>query len=286
MVLGIDIGGSEVKGALVDVTEGTLLTRPVRHPTPSPSDPTSISSVIRALAGELAADGPIGCAFPAPIVEGIVTTADNIDGSWVGLDGADVLTRLVGSPVHLLNDGDAAALAEARFGAAQSPGTVLVLTFGTGIGSAILVDGRLAANTELGHLRFGDTDLETYAAASVIAREGLDDATWAARANAAMAHLCEVFAPTRIVVGGGISERFERLRLGEGVPVPVVPARFGNDAGIIGAALAVASDRLPSTAAGNGRGTRHREQGLLDGLLGTTSRGAAADGRTTEGVNR
>lgn len=285
-VLGIDVGGSEVKGAIVEVATGSLLAPPIRRPTPTPSDPAAIGGAVRTIADELGWDGPVGCAFPSPIIGGVVATADNIDASWVGLDGAAVLARHVGRPIRLLNDGDAAALAEARFGAAHGAGTVLVLTFGTGIGSGLLVDGHLAPNTELGHLRFGDSDLETYAAASVIARDGLDDAAWSARANAVMAHLCEVLAPTRIVVGGGISERFEQLRLGVGVPAPVVPARLGNDAGIVGAALAVASDHSPAMSVGNGVGARHQEQGLLDAMLSTTSRGAAADGRTTEGVNR
>lgn len=286
-VLGIDVGGSEIKGAVVDTTSGRLVAHPQRHPTPDPSDPASLGAVVRAIVTGLAWDGAIGCAFPAPIFGGTVTTADNIDASWVGLQGGDVLTAQLGRSVHLLNDGDAAALAEHRFGAARAPGTVLVLTFGTGIGSALLRDGHLVPNTELGHLRFGDTDLETYAAASAIARDGLDDAAWSARANEAMRHLCDVIAPDRIVVGGGISERFEQLRLGEGVPAPVVPARLGNDAGIVGAALAAAADATSSRPTTNGVGASQGEQGLPDGmLLSTTSRSAAADGRTTEGAHR
>ncbi len=286
-VLGIDVGGSEVKGAVVDTGTGTLRTPPDRHPTPSPSDPDALAAVMRAIVDGLAWAGPIGCAFPAPIVDGTVTTADNIDGSWVGLRGGEVLAGHLGHPVHLLNDGDAAAVAESRFGAARGHGTVLVLTFGTGVGSALLRDGRLVPNTELGHLRFGDSDLETYAAASAIARDGLDDDAWSARANAVMRHLCDVLAADRIVVGGGISERFEQLRLGEGVPAPVVPARLGNDAGIVGAAVSAASGDTSARPTTNGVGAARGEQGLPDGLLlSTTSRSAAADGRTTEGAHR
>lgn len=286
-VLGIDVGGSEVKGAVVDTATGRLVAPPERHPTPTPSDPASLGAVMHAIVDGLAWHGAVGCAFPAPIVDGTVTTADNIDGSWVGLDGGDVLAGQLGRQVQLLNDGDAAAVAEYRFGAARAPGTVLVLTFGTGIGSALLRDGHLVPNTELGHLRYGDSDLETYAAASAIARDGLDDAAWSARANEVMRHLCDVLAPDRIVVGGGISERFEQLRLGEGVPAPVVPARLGNDAGIVGAALAAATGGTSSRPTTNGVGTAQGEQGLPDGLLlSTTSRSAAADGRTTEGAHR
>lgn len=286
-ILGIDVGGSEVKGALVETGSGTLLGSTLRHPTPEPSDPASIAAVVRTIADTLRWDGPVGCAFPSPIVDGIVTTADNVDASWVGVRGGELLGDRIGRPVHLLNDGDAAALAEAGFGAARLGGTVLVLTFGTGLGSGLLRDGRLVPNTEFGHLRFEGTDLETYAAASAIARDGLDDDAWCARANAAMRHLCEVLSPVRIVVGGGISERFAQLSLGEDVPVPVVPARFGNDAGIVGAALAAGTEHSSIGPASNGVGTSHEEQPLLDeALLSTTSRSAAADGRTTEGAHR
>jgi polyphosphate glucokinase len=283
-VLGIDIGGSEVKGAIVDTSDGSLRGPTTRIATPRPADPSAIVEVIRNITMGLGWSGPLGVAFPSPIVDGIVTTADNIDASWVGRHAADLLATALDRPVTALNDGDAAAVAEVRFGAAPPHGTVLVLTFGTGVGSGLLHDGRLIPNTELGLLQFAGTDLETYAAARAITREGLDDPTWSARANAAMTHLCQIIAPTRIVVGGGISERFEQLRLGEGVPVPVVPARFGNDAGIVGAALAAARSESSIAPTSNGLSAAHHEDGLLAGeLLSTTSRGAAADGRTTEG---
>lgn len=286
-VLGIDVGGSEVKGALVDTRRGALLTPPTRIPTPHPSHPTAIAGVIRAIVDGLDWAGPIGCAFPAPIVDGIITIADNVDPSWVGRDGASLLAGAIEHPITLLNDGDAAAVAEHRFGAAAPTGTVLVLTFGTGVGSGLLHDGHLVPNTELGHLYFEGTDLESYAAARAITREGLDDDSWSARANAAMRHLCKVLSPAQIVVGGGISERFEQLRLGEGLPVPVVPARFGNDAGIVGAALAAAVDTPTVGPTHNGVSATGEDHGVLAReLLNTTSRGAAADGSTTEGEPR
>lgn len=288
-VLGIDIGGSEVKAALVDTVGGVLLTPTTRIPTPDPSHPSAVAHLMGRIVDRLSWSGPIGCAFPAPIVDGIVITADNVDPSWVGRDGAALLSGALNRSVKLLNDGDAAAIAEVRFGSASPTGTVIVLTFGTGVGSGLLHDGHLVPNTEFGHLYFAETNLETYAAARAIARDGLADHTWSARANAVMSHLCSVLSPAQIVVGGGISARFEQLSLGVGLPVPVVPARFGNDAGIVGAALAAADDGVRNMPGSNGNGVSSASGGhgdLSGELLGTTSRGAAADASTTEGEPR
>ena len=165
---GIDIGGSGIKGALVDTTTGALLTSRVRYPTPSPSTPDLVAEIVARIVSEAGWDGVIGATFPAVIKHGVALSAANVDPSWIGTDVDAVFTKATTGDVIVLNDADAAGIAEARFGAAKGvSGVVIMLTFGTGIGSALLVDGKLVPNTELGHLELDGYDAETRAAASV-----------------------------------------------------------------------------------------------------------------------
>lgn len=245
---GLDIGGSGIKGAIVDVRSGELTIARVRIPTPSPSTPAAVAKVVAEL---VAGDGSrppwkgvVGATFPAVISHGIARSAANVDPSWIGTDVDKVLTDVVGNEVVVLNDADAAGLAEARFGAAKGVrGVVLVLTFGTGIGSALLIDGVLVPNTELGHLELDGHDAETQAAASAKDREELSYKKWAVRVDRYMQHLERIFTPDLFVVGGGVSKNADRWVPYLDVHAPVVPAQLRNNAGIVGAALAAVERR-------------------------------------------
>lgn len=249
LAFGVDIGGSGIKGALVDVTTGRLCTSRVRIPTPSPSTPSAVARVVgqlvHACGGKSAGwEGPVGATFPAVISHGVARSAANVDPSWIGTDVDQTFTEVVGNAVVVLNDADAAGLAEARFGAAKGVrGVVLVLTFGTGIGSALLIDGVLVPNTELGHLELDGHDAETRAAASAKDREDLSYRQWAKRVDRYLNHLEKIFTPDLFVVGGGVSKDAERWLPHLQLRAPVVPAQLLNNAGIVGAALAVVERR-------------------------------------------
>jgi len=237
---GIDVGGTGIKGAPVDLRTGTLTGARQRTKTPSPADPGAVLDAIRGLIDLTLWDGPVGVAVPAVVIEGEVRTAANISREWIGLDARSVFSASLDRNVTVLNDADAAGLAEARFGAAAGVrGVVLVLTFGTGIGSALLNDGVLVPNTELGHLEFKDTTAEEYAAGRLVKRESMHIEWWAERMNELLAYLEKLFAPTRIIIGGGISKRFEEFGGLLDTRAEVVPALLRNNAGIVGAALAV-----------------------------------------------
>ncbi len=264
LALGIDIGGSGIKGAGVDVTTGELVTERVRLPTPSPSTPEKVTAVVAqvldqvldALPGGRVADGgvstamkrrmPLGVTFPAVVQGGVARTAANVDPSWIGTDVASLLADATGRAVTVVNDADAAGMAEARFGAAAGvEGVVVLATLGTGIGTALLVDGLLVPNSELGHLEVDGHDAESRA--SDAAREK-NDWSWkkyAKRLSRYFAAVERVLWPDLIVVGGGVSKKADKFLPRVRTRARIVPAALQNQAGIIGAAvLAVERSRV------------------------------------------
>ena len=242
--IGVDFGGTGIKGAVVDLDLGELASDRHRIPTPHPSTPAAVAATIAAVVDEVtdetACDGPIGCAVPAVVVKGVVRTAANIDGSWLGVDGRERLGDALGRDAVLLNDADAAGLAEMRFGAgARRTGTTLLLTLGTGIGSALFVNGRLVPNTELGHVVMWGDSAEEQASAKAREDLDLDWQEWAeTRLNPYLAYLDSLLWPDLIIIGGGISKKPEYFFPFLQTRAEIIPAELKNNAGIVGAALA------------------------------------------------
>jgi polyphosphate glucokinase len=238
-VLGIDIGGSGIKGALVDVNQGVLASERYRVPTPQPSLPGAVGDAVAEVVKQLGWRGPIGCTFPAVIRDGVAYSAANVDPSWIGTDGRKLLQQKTGCPVVLLNDADAAGIAEMEFGAGKGqPGVVFMLTFGTGIGSAVFLDGKLLPNTELGHLEIRGKDAERRASDYTRTQKDLNWKQWAARVNEYLDRLEALFSPDLFILGGGVSKRHDKFIPLLKTRAPVVPAQLLNDAGIVGAAIA------------------------------------------------
>ena len=254
--LGIDIGGSGIKGAPVDVLSGSLAEDRRRIPTPQPALVEPVSRTLREIVGAFpGVTGPVGCAFPGIVIADRIYSAANLDGSWIGVDAGARFSEACGRPVVMINDADAAGLAEARFGAAAGrSGVVLVLTLGTGIGSALLNDGRLVPNTELGHLELGGEVVEQRASNRAREAQGLSFGEWAELLNQYLAHLDRLLSPDLVVIGGGISKRFRRFGPRLRSRAEVVPAALRNDAGMVGAALwAAGSLSRPVRTAGSVR---------------------------------
>lgn len=243
-ILGIDIGGSGIKGALVDTRTGKMVSERLRLDTPSDSAPPKVARVVAELVSLSRWKGVVGCTFPGVIRRGVIYTSANMDKDWVGVNGETLLRRKTKCAVHLLNDADAAGIAEMQFGAGKNKnGVVLILTFGTGIGSALFVDGKLVPNTELGHLEVRGKDAESRAAARIRTEEDLSWKKWAERVNEYLERVELLFSPDLLIIGGGVSKRAtEFLPLLE-TRTRIVPARLRNDAGIVGAALAAAQQR-------------------------------------------
>ena len=240
-VLGIDIGGTGIKGAPVDVSVGRLLAERVKLPTPSPSVPDHVADVIRQLIDRFEWSGQVGMTFPGVVSGGIIRTAANLDRAWIGIDAVKFFGEAARQPVTVLNDADAAGLAEMRFGAGKDQqGTVLMLTFGTGIGSALFYDGALVPNTEFGHIEIHGKDAE--ARASERARE-VDDLSWdkwASRVETYLEKMESLLSPDLIIIGGGISKKSDKFLPRLTLHARVEPAALLNDAGIVGAAMAAA----------------------------------------------
>lgn len=238
-VLGIDIGGSSLKGAPVDLATGQLLAPRHRIPTPQLLSPQEMASRVREMAEHFQWKGAIGCGFPGAVREGVVSFLGNLDQSFVGVDVAQLFTEATRCPVSVINDADAAGLAEVRFGAGLGRhGSVLMLTFGTGVGSGLFLDGRLVPNTEFGHVPLHGGAAERWVAASVKDAENLSYSEWVGRLNEYLRLLAVLLNPNLIILGGGISaDHADWFKLID-VPVEVVPARFLNEAGIVGSALA------------------------------------------------
>jgi polyphosphate glucokinase len=238
-ILGVDIGGSGIKGAPVDTRRGRLLAERRRIPTPRPATPAAVSSAVRELVRGFDWDGPVGCAVPAVVQRGYVRTAANISETWLGVHAPRLFRKAIGRAVTVVNDADAAGYAEMHFGAGRRrEGLVIIVTLGTGIGTALFINGHLVPNTELGHIEIRGRDAETWAAASVREAKNLSWKKWSRRVDAYLAHMQRYFWPDLFIIGGGVSRKHRKFLPRLTVPVPVVPATLGNDAGIIGAALA------------------------------------------------
>jgi len=237
-VVGIDIGGSGIKGATVDLDAGELTAERVRLPTPMPSTPDAVAVVAAEVLDQLGGDGPIGLTLPCVITNGTVRTAANIDPGWIGINAVDLFTKAMGRAVGVVNDADAAGTAEVRFGAgAGRSGVIIVVTLGTGIGSALFVDGVLVPNTELGHLHLHHGAAETFAADSARERDDLSWNEYATRLQQYLELLQRLFWPDLIIVGGGISKKSDKYLPHITVDTEVVPATLLNNAGIVGAAM-------------------------------------------------
>lgn len=241
-ILAFDVGGSFVKAGLVNVAEGRLAGEVLRRATPADAAPAAVIDLLAAMSHELPAAGPVGLAFPAVAKRGVACTAANIDKRWIGTDARALLEARIGRPVAFLNDADAAGVAEMTLGAGRGrDGTVMVLTLGTGIGTAIFVDGRLLPNTELGHLEVRGMEAEHRASAKVRADRSLDWPEWAAAVNEVLDAYHALLWPDVFIVGGGVTENWERFGPLLRSRAEIVPAHFRNDAGMIGAAMAAAA---------------------------------------------
>jgi polyphosphate glucokinase len=239
--IGVDVGGSSIKYAPVDVQSGRLLKPLASVVTPQPGTARQLIDSIAGLAQAQATGTPVGVALPSVIRSGIAYTAANLDASLIGTDIERQLQQSIGKSVICVNDADAAGLAEMHFGAARGVrGTVIMLTFGTGIGSALFTDGRLVPNTELGHLETGGQKAEHRASARVRTDESLDWAQWSARVNEYLEVIHGLFWPELIVIGGGVSEQYEQFGPLLRSPAQLRPAQLGAAAGVVGAALSAA----------------------------------------------
>jgi polyphosphate glucokinase len=237
-VLGIDVGGSGIKGGIVDLDRGELLTERHRIATPQPATPKAVASVVRRLSDHFAWAGAVGVAIPSVVRQGIVHSAANIDASWVGENAVKRFSKALGRQVWVLNDADAAGLAELHYGHARdyAEGVVILLTFGTGIGSAIFVEGELFPNTELGHLQLRGDDAERWASARVREEEDLSWKQWAGRVSAYLQHLDFLFSPDAFIIGGGVSRRAKSFFPFLETSVRIIAADLENRAGVVGAA--------------------------------------------------
>lgn len=243
-VLGIDIGGSGIKGAPVDTEEGILLAERWRLPTPEGAKPGPVADTVAEIAHHFAWQGPIGCGFPAAVRGGVALTAANIHKKWIGTNAADLFSETSGCPVYVINDADAAGLAEMGFGAGRGlpPNhVVLLVTIGTGLGTALFTDGHLLPNAELGHIEMNGEDAEVSASDAARKREDLSWENWAERFNAYLLCLEKLLWPDLIILGGGVSKKSERFIPYLTVQAKVVPAQLQNEAGIVGAAMAARS---------------------------------------------
>lgn len=241
-MFGVDIGGTGIKGAPVDLDRGELSDDRFKVPTPHPATPEAVVEGVHEVVAHFGHTGPLGVTFPGVVVDGTTRTAANVDKGWVGVDAGKLLGERLGQPVVVLNDADAAGVAEMTFGAGRGRGgVVLMLTLGTGIGSALFVDGRLVPNTELGHLELHGHDAEKRASVKAREDEDLSWEHWAHRLKKYLAHVEMLFSPSLFVIGGGVSRKSEKfLPYIDGISAEIVPAQLQNSAGIVGAAMAAA----------------------------------------------
>ena len=244
---GIDVGGSGIKGALVDLNTGQFIGERIRIATPKPATPDAVADVIAEITHRFEWDGPVGITLPSVIQQQTTKTAANIDKSWIGTNVPDLFTHhLPGQEITVVNDADAAGIAELHFGAAKDvEGLIVLLTFGTGIGSAVLYNGILVPNTEFGHFELDGMDAEAYASAAVRKREDLSWSEWAARVSTMLRGMEKFFWPELIIAGGGISRRYEKWMPDLDIRTPIVPTELRNQAGIVGAAYAAANGIRP-----------------------------------------
>ncbi len=240
-ILGIDFGGSGIKGAPVDAKKGELLGERYRIPTPDLATPLNVAKTIKLIVDHFKWKGPIGLAFPAVVQNGIVKTASNIDKSWIGVNADDLITKKTNLPTYVLNDADAAGMAEMKFGAGKGKkGSVLLLTVGTGIGTVLFSKGKLVPNTELGHITLkSGAEAEEFTSDAARKRDNLDWDSWAKRFNIYLQEMEQLFWPELIIIGGGISKKKERFIGHIKLNSKIVMAETKNEAGIIGAAVAL-----------------------------------------------
>ncbi len=240
LALGIDVGGSGIKGAPVDLKKGEFAASRLRIDTPQPATPEAVCKVIAQIVerfDQVRDDSPIGVTIPGVVTEGVVRSAANIDKSWIDYDVKSLLEKELDHTVHVVNDADAAGVAEVHYGAAEHKrGLVILTTLGTGIGTALLLDGKLIPNSELGHLEIDGLDAETVAASSIKDKEGLSYADWAPRLQRYYSHLEALLWPDLFVVGGGVSKDADQFLPLLKIRTPIIPAKLRNKAGIIGAA--------------------------------------------------
>jgi polyphosphate glucokinase len=257
LAIGVDVGGSGIKAAVVDIDDGRFVSDRLRVPTPSPSTPDKVSASIGRLVKRLSTapgltpDAPVGIGLPGVVLDGVLKTAANIDATWVDFPIAQRLSKSLKRPVTIVNDADAAGTAEMRFGiGASRPGVVVLLTLGTGVGSAVFVDGKLVPNTEFGQMEIRGRPAERRSASVARTRRGLSWKAWAQDLDEHLIRIDELIWPDLIILGGGVSKNADRFVPRLTVRPPVVPATLRNDAGIVGAAMAA------SEHSGSGEGAR------------------------------
>jgi len=253
--IGIDIGGTGIKGALIDVSSGELLSERVKIATPDGGRPEDIVATVTKVIGkipEVAEDTPVGVCFPAVVQHGRTMSAANVSDEWIGLEAETLFEEAIGRNITFVNDADAAGYAEAQFGAAKGlDGLIIMTTLGTGIGSALIFDGRLVPNAELGHIALdGHEDYEKVAAYSAKERDDLSWKEWAKRLQKYYSHIEMLFSPDLIIVGGGVSKHYDDFLPLLDLKTKIVPAQFRNNAGILGCA----------SLAAHGAGSRRRDE--------------------------
>ena len=239
-LLGIDVGGSGIKGALVDADTGVLTSERHRIPTPQPATPNAVAAVIEEIVRHFNWDGKVGCGFPTPLQHGTCQSGGNLHPDWKGTKVDALFKEKTGNEYFIANDADAAGLAEINFGAGKNvTGVVIMITLGTGIGSGIFLDGRLLPNSELGHVLYKNGNIfEKYAADSARKREGLSRTQWGKRLHKYFSHIEFLLSPDLFIVGGGASKKLGKFSEQIKINTPIVPAKAENEAGIIGAAMA------------------------------------------------
>jgi len=243
-ILGIDVGGSSIKGALVNVKSGVLLAVPRKIKTPRDAGIDSISKRIKEMISLFDWDGPIGCGLPCAVKNGVVLTAYALDESWIGIQADETLSQMLRNPVTVLNDADAAGIAEIRFGMGRNiPGVIILLTIGTGLGSALFHNGCLVPNFEIGWMEIDGQHTGSYFATSAMTREELSWEQWGSRFNQVLSVLELIFRPSLFILGGGFSENIDNFLQYINLSTEVVPAKLRNDAGILGAAI-TASEKI------------------------------------------
>lgn len=238
-ILGIDIGGTGIKGAPVDTQTGQLLAERQRLLTPEGAEPQAVAKTVAELVNLFQWEGPVGCGFPAVVRSGTVYTAANVHKTWIGTQAERLFGEVLNRPVRVINDADAAGMAEMRFGAGVGEkGVVLIVTIGTGLGTAIFTNGHLVPNTEFGHIEIEGQDAEQLASDAARKRDDLTWKKWSKRFNKYLNRLEALVWPDLIILGGGAIKRFDEFAPALTVRARVVPAQFMNEAGIVGAALA------------------------------------------------
>ena len=243
-ILGIDVGGTGIKGSPVDIDTGSLLAERYRLLTPRGAKPTPVAEVIKRVALQFDWHAPIGCGFPAVIRNGVAESAANINQKWIGMNVAQLFSEATQCPVYVVNDADAAGLAEVTFGAGKGVhGVVMMITIGTGLGSALFIDGKLVPNTELGHIEVECDDAESITSDVVRKQQDLSWKKWAKRLDKYLCTLESLFSPDLMILGGGAVKNQDQFMPLLTLRTRVIPAELGNDAGIVGAALAASQNR-------------------------------------------